>query len=427
MRIVSIDDVVEGGRRFVGVTLMSFLALSFGFLATVNAVNVDKKNNKITKIGNFTGFCYGPYREGQYPWGPYPTYQEIEEDITFLKLNTEAIRTYGLEGTLSNIPKICDEKNLDCYLGVWISNDTLANDNNISELIGIVNQNHSSLKGLVIGSEVLYRNDVPEAKLIEYIDRVRNSLSDSLTITPVITTGETWYEWTQHSNVADTVDIILLQVHPYWESITAENATNHVIDKWNIVRNTYPQFPREKVIIGETGWPTEGDAHGGAIPSEENQNLFLRNFLEATQDTIPYFWFEIYDEPWKETKGSVGPHWGLVYKDRTIKPLVADLFNIGVEENTIAEKDIALFYNYPNPFKTRTTIRYMLQQGGYVSLGLYNMAGQKITTLINEKQGPGDYKIIFDAQNSGLSSNGIYFLNLIIGSKTATSKMVFDN
>ncbi len=61
--------------------------------------------------------------------------------------------------------------------------------------------------------------------------------------------------------------------------------------------------------------------------------------------------------------------------------------------------------NYPNPFNTSTTIRYELPITTHVDLCIYNIRGQKLSTLIKEKQNAGVHEIGWDA--TGFAS-GIY-------------------
>ena len=78
--------------------------------------------------------------------------------------------------------------------------------------------------------------------------------------------------------------------------------------------------------------------------------------------------------------------------------------------------------NYPNPFTSRTTISYALEEENNVSLTVYDLTGKEIVTLIdNELQEVGSHTIPFDGSNLG---TGIYFYTLRIGDKVQTQKMI---
>jgi len=81
-----------------------------------------------------------------------------------------------------------------------------------------------------------------------------------------------------------------------------------------------------------------------------------------------------------------------------------------------------LLQNYPNPFNPLTRIRYRVTLRGKVNLTVFNALGQKIATLVNQKQSPGPYTVLFDASHL---PSGIYFYRLSAGGGyRATRKMI---
>jgi len=81
----------------------------------------------------------------------------------------------------------------------------------------------------------------------------------------------------------------------------------------------------------------------------------------------------------------------------------------------------SLSQNYPNPFNPATTIKFAIPKSGQVSLIIYNVLGQKVADLINERMSAGNFQVEFDA--SRLSS-GVYFYVLRSGSYSMTKKMM---
>ena len=77
--------------------------------------------------------------------------------------------------------------------------------------------------------------------------------------------------------------------------------------------------------------------------------------------------------------------------------------------------------NYPNPFNPGTTIRFSIPQAQIVRITVFDIQGQEIQTIVNDKMTEGKHSIVWDA--SGLSS-GIYFYRLQAGSFTTTKKML---
>jgi hypothetical protein len=77
----------------------------------------------------------------------------------------------------------------------------------------------------------------------------------------------------------------------------------------------------------------------------------------------------------------------------------------------ILEK-FSLFQNYPNPFNSTTAICYQISAFRQVELSIYNLRGQKVASLVSERQPAGYYTIVWDASNF---PNGVYFCRLEAG------------
>ena len=87
----------------------------------------------------------------------------------------------------------------------------------------------------------------------------------------------------------------------------------------------------------------------------------------------------------------------------------------------------ALDQNYPNPFNPTTTISYSLGAGQTMTnLAVFNVLGQKVATLVNEVQGPGNYTVTWNGASAsgGRVASGIYFYRLTRGEDIQTRKMV---
>ena len=79
------------------------------------------------------------------------------------------------------------------------------------------------------------------------------------------------------------------------------------------------------------------------------------------------------------------------------------------QEKGIAPSEFMLYQNYPNPFNPETAIGYRLSAISQVNLNIYNIVGQKVTTLVSERQPAGRYEVTWDA--SGFAS-GVYLYRL---------------
>ena len=87
--------------------------------------------------------------------------------------------------------------------------------------------------------------------------------------------------------------------------------------------------------------------------------------------------------------------------------------------------------NYPNPFNPTTNISYTIpttegKGAQRTVLGIYNLQGQLVRTLVDELQGPGFYSVQWDARDSDGRevAAGIYLYRLVAGHFKATKKMI---
>ena len=96
-------------------------------------------------------------------------------------------------------------------------------------------------------------------------------------------------------------------------------------------------------------------------------------------------------------------------------------FVVSIEDDPPINKDFYLSQNYPNPFNPTTNISYSISQRSFVTLKIYDVLGNEITTLINKEMQSGSYEVEFDASNL---PSGIYFYQIRAGAFVDTKKLI---
>ena len=95
--------------------------------------------------------------------------------------------------------------------------------------------------------------------------------------------------------------------------------------------------------------------------------------------------------------------------------------SVGINQISSGIPDqFSLSQNYPNPFNPSTKISYELRVTYYVLLKVYDVLGNEVKTLVNEKQNAGTYEVSFDASDF---SSGAYFYRLESNGFIETKKM----
>ena len=94
-----------------------------------------------------------------------------------------------------------------------------------------------------------------------------------------------------------------------------------------------------------------------------------------------------------------------------------------VEEKDIGEipKEFLLSQNYPNPFNPNTKIKYSVPNTSNVIIKVFDILGNEIETLANEKKPAGTYELTWYAENL---PSGVYFYQIKAGDFIQTKKMI---
>jgi fibronectin type 3 domain-containing protein len=80
-----------------------------------------------------------------------------------------------------------------------------------------------------------------------------------------------------------------------------------------------------------------------------------------------------------------------------------------------------LLQNFPNPFNPVTQIIYSLPEASHVEVSVYNVRGERVATLVNERQESGSHTVVWNAEKVG---SGVYFIRMQAGRVAAVKKCV---
>jgi hypothetical protein len=100
--------------------------------------------------------------------------------------------------------------------------------------------------------------------------------------------------------------------------------------------------------------------------------------------------------------------------------------NLLVDQGAAKPKEYALSQNYPNPFNPSTHFLASLPQTSHLEIMVYNVLGQKVTTLVDEVKEAGNYTITWNGttQSNTMAASGIYFVRMTADKFTAVRKIV---
>jgi len=256
------------------------------------------------------GICFSLYEDGQKP-GDIITAEQVNRRIQILKPYSKWVRSFScIEGN-ELIPRIAKENGMQTLVGAWLGDDLELNEKEIESLITLAKEGCVDIAA--VGNEVMYRGDLTEDQLLEYIKRVKEAL-------PNIPVGyvDAYYEFSHRPRITEVCDVILTNCYPYWEGCPIEYSLPHMQSMFNSAKDA---GQGKRVIITETGWPSEGGSLKGAVATNENA---MKYFIESQNwskfNDIEIFYFSSFDESWKVgPEGAVGAYWGLWDKNEKLK------------------------------------------------------------------------------------------------------------
>jgi len=257
------------------------------------------------------GFAYSGFQVGQSPLNKtYPTTDQLIRDLRILEPYTDRIRTYGAVEN-PEVVALAGVVGLKVTAGAWLGPDHVNNVREVRTLLAKA-ELYPNIERLIIGNEVLLRNDLSVDELITYLDEV-NSKTDL-----PISTAEPWHVWLKNPQLVKHVDFIAVHLLPYHEGLPVDQAVDYSIQRYDELMET---FPRKKIVITEIGWPSKGPAIGASVASQVNQAKFVREFLAKTAyKNYDYYLMEAIDQPWKvDIEGWAGPYWGMLDGERNPK------------------------------------------------------------------------------------------------------------
>ena len=249
------------------------------------------------------GYDFSPYGPGQDPnLGTIISCTQITQMMGVVAPYTQAIRSFGVSDGLDCIGPTAHKFGRTAYISAWLSGDLNANATEMNIVEGVAQTGGADY--VIIGSENLLRGDLTASQLIEYINEFRAAVPG----VPVGTADITG-EILNNPAVVNACDFVMVNIYPYWEKKDISVAVAYLNAEYNVVVKTYPD---KEIIVGETGWPSDGTAQGAAVPSLANAAYFFLDYQSWAQaEQVKTFHFEVFDEAWKAAyEGPQGAFWG---------------------------------------------------------------------------------------------------------------------
>jgi exo-beta-1,3-glucanase (GH17 family) len=278
------------------------------------------------------GLDFGPYKTGQSP-GSQITTTQITQMLTTIAPYTQWVRTYSSVNGVEQVCRIAHTLGLKCAAGASIigasgttpSGCPVNPPTDQQEICGLITQMQAGYVDLaIVGTEAMYNNYVSAATLTTEINQVK-AAAPGIKVTTADTYAELIDNFSAYPQLLSAVDVVLVNIYPVYEGISLADSASWLNSWYQILCSSVGS---KEIQISETGWASAGSISGDATAAPVNSAVYLLNVVSwARANNIKYFLFEAYDEPWKSSEDSFGPHWGLWDSNGNLKPGMQAIFD----------------------------------------------------------------------------------------------------
>lgn len=253
-----------------------------------------------------SGICFSSYVEGQEP-GDQISAEQIRARMEIIKPYTSWVRTFSCTDGNEMIPIIAKDMGLKTMVGAWLSDDKELNEKEINNLISVAQMGGADL--VAVGNEVLYRKELTEEELLGYINRVKEALPNH-----EVGYVDAYYEFRNRPALTAACDVIYANCYPFWEGCHIDYSLPYMNTMYDIAKQA---GNGKRVVISETGWPSQGTNFEASEPSYVNaMRYFINTQNWAKENKVDVMYFASFDEAWKVgDEGDVGAYWGIWDKD----------------------------------------------------------------------------------------------------------------
>ncbi|KUF86866.1 hypothetical protein AM588_10001297 [Phytophthora nicotianae] len=254
----------------------------------------------------------------------------IATELALLKGVTDTIRLYSLTDCdqATVVVPAAIEAGLKVELGMWVDSSASsfeAEKAAFKTLLesGVVQSEH--IVGIHVGSEDGGRGDFLSGGDPHALQGQRGAAGIPLTIADI---GDTY---SAYPKLIEAVDYVSANYFPFWEKTDIDVAAKSFYKRFSALVQTASTYNKE-VVIGETGWASDGVGAGASPATAANAAKYFYDFYTlATEKNLMYYYFSGFDEAWKlptlEANETVEAYFGLFTKDGVLKDSISAMFD----------------------------------------------------------------------------------------------------
>lgn len=234
------------------------------------------------------GISYSPYNAN----GTCKSASQVARDLEMLA-NYSVIRLYGTDcDQISSVLKAITGRGISLFLGIF---DLTQLSDECKEIVDAAKGNWGIIKIVSVGNELVNNGKASVAEVTAAIRLVRSILKASGYNGPVVTV-ETMTAMKANPELCQASDFCAINCHAFFDGNVYAEGAGHFVRDW--ARKISEATGGKRVVIAETGWPTQGKKNNKAIPSQENHDIAITSIRRLIPENL--ILYSAFNDLWKE-------------------------------------------------------------------------------------------------------------------------------
>ncbi|KAH6677461.1 cell wall glucanase [Halenospora varia] len=259
--------------------------------------------------GSGFGFSYSPYNSD----GTCKTQAQVTEDFNAIPSGYSIVRIYGTDcSQATTVLTAAKAKGLKLFAGVY---DITQVSSEVALIVKAANGDWSSFDTISIGNELVNSGSATAAQVVAAISTAR-SLLKTAGYTGSVVTVDTLVAARANPSLCDNSDYCAVNSHPFFDGGVAAADSGSFLTTQIPTLQAVLSNKSQRVVITETGWPSQGSTNGKAVPSSENQSAAISSIKSAfTSSPSNVILFTTFNTMWKKNTAAqfnAEQYWGFL-------------------------------------------------------------------------------------------------------------------
>jgi len=249
------------------------------------------------------GITYSPYNSDN----SCKSSDQVNSDFNSIN-GYSLVRIYGTDcDQVSNVLSAAKGKNMKVFAGV---SDIDQLESEIQTIVSAGSNDWDSFDTIAIGNELVNSGTKSPSDVTSAISTARGLLK-SAGYTGSIVTVDTFVALINHPELCKASDYAAANCHAFFDPlIEAKNAGPYVLGNAQAVSLACGGMD---TVITESGWPTQGNSNGVAVPSSDNQQAAVKSLRDSFSTNL--ILFTAFNDMWKQNSASTfgaEQYWGMI-------------------------------------------------------------------------------------------------------------------